>query len=74
MSFEEAATVFQDIHALTFEDPDHSDDEQREMTIGLSNSGRVLFLSYCDRGKWIRIISARKATPRERQQYAEGFL
>jgi uncharacterized protein len=71
---EEAATVFQDIKALTFEDPDHSDDEPREITIGLSSLGRVLFLSHCDRGKRIRIISARKATPKERQQYAEGFL
>jgi uncharacterized protein len=74
VSFEEAATVFQDISALTFEDPDHSDEEPRELTVGLSRSGRVLFLSHCDRGKRIRIISARKATPKERQQYAEGFL
>jgi uncharacterized DUF497 family protein len=74
VSFEEAATVFQDINALTFEDPDHSDEEPRELTVGLSRSGRVLFLSHCDRGKRIRIISARKATPKERKQYAEGFL
>jgi uncharacterized DUF497 family protein len=74
VSFEEAATVFQDISALTFEDPDHSDEEPRELTVGLSRSGRALFLSHCDRGKQIRIISARKATPKERQQYAEGFL
>jgi len=74
VSFEEAATVFQDINALTFEDPDHSDEEPREITVGLSRSGRVLFLSHCDRGKRIRIISARKATPKERQQYAEGLL
>jgi uncharacterized protein len=74
VSFEEAATVFQDINALTFEDPDHSDEELRELTVGLSRSGRVLFLSHCDRGKRIRIISARKATLKERQQYAEGFL
>lgn len=74
VSFEEAATVFQDINALTFEDPDHSDAEPRELTIGLSSSGRVLFLSHCDRGKRIRIISARKGTTTERQQYAEGFF
>ena len=74
VSFEEVATVFQDINALTFEDPDHSDEEPRELTVGLSRSGRVLFLSHCDRGKRIRIISARKATPKERKQYAEGFL
>lgn len=74
VSFEEAATVFQDINALTFEDPDHSDEEPRELTVGLSRTGRVLFLSHCDRGKRIRIISARKATPKERQQYAEGHF
>ena len=74
VSFEEAAMVFQDINALTFEDPDHSDEEPREITIGLSKMGRVLFLAHCDRGKRIRIISARKATSKERQQYAEGIL
>lgn len=74
MSFEEAASVFQDADALTFEDPDHSDDEPREITIGLSTQGRVLFLAHCDRGARIRIISARKATPKERKQYAEGLF
>lgn len=74
VSFEEAASVFQDAAALTFEDPDHSDDELREMTIGLSKRGRVLFLSHCDRRDRIRIISARKATSKERTQYAEGLI
>jgi len=46
VSFEEAASVFQDADALTFEDPDHSDDEPREITIGLSTQGRVLFLAH----------------------------
>jgi len=50
VSFEEAASVFQDAKALTFDDPDHSDEESREMTIGLSTKGRVLFLSHCERG------------------------
>ena len=74
VSFEEAASVFQDTDALTFEDPDHSDEEPREITIGLSGSGRVLFLAHCDRGVRIRIMSARKATQKERKQYAEGLL
>ena len=73
VSFEEAASVFQDATALTFDDTDHSDEELREMTIGLSTKGRVLFLSHCARGNGIRIISARKATPKERKQYAEGL-
>jgi uncharacterized protein len=74
VSFEEAASVFQDAGAVTFEDPDHSDKEPREMTIGISKQGRVLFLSHCDRGERIRIISARKATSKERKQYAEGYF
>lgn len=74
VSFEEAASVFQDAEALTFEDPDHSDEEPREITIGLSKHGRVLFLSHCQRGARIRIISARRAIPKERTQYAEGLF
>jgi len=66
--------VFQDPEALTFDDPDHSDQEPREITIGVSPRGRVLFLSHCDRGDRIRIISARKATSKERKQYAEGLI
>jgi len=73
VAFEEAASVFQDPAALTFNDPDHSDEESREMTIWLSTKGRVLFLSHCEREDGIRIISARKATPKERKQYAEGL-
>jgi uncharacterized DUF497 family protein len=73
VSFEEAASVFQGATALTFDNPDHSDEEFREMTIGLSTKGRVLFLSHCERGDGIRVISARKATPKERKQYAEGL-
>ena len=74
VSFEEAASVFQNADALTFEDPDHSDEEPREITIGVSRQGRVLFLSHCDRGERVRIISARKATAHERKQYAESLL
>lgn len=74
VSFEEAASVFQDAEALTFDDPDHSDEEPREITIGVSTRGRVLFLSHCERGDRIRIISARKATSKERKQYAEGLI
>ena len=74
VSFEEAASVFQDAGALTFEDPDHSDEEPREMTIGMSRQDRVLFVSHCDRGGRVRIISARRATLNERKQYAEGVF
>ncbi len=71
VSFAEGASVFLDPLAVTFDDPDHSDEEDREITIGVSSELRVLFVSNCARGDRIRIISARKATRRERKQYAE---
>ena len=70
VSFAEAASVFLDTMALTFDDPDHAE-EDREITIGVSTRQRVLFVSHCARGDRIRMISARKATQRERKQYAE---
>ena len=73
VSFAEAASVFLDRLALTFPDPDHSDEEDREITIGLSSKQWVLFVSHCERGDRIRIISARKATAKERSQYEQGI-
>jgi len=70
VSFAEATSVFLDQAALTFNDLDHSE-EDREITIGVSAKRRVLFVSHCAWGDRIRIISARKATRRERSQYAE---
>ncbi len=72
VSFHEAATVFGDQLALTFADPDHSDQEDRFITFGLSESGRLLLVSHTDRGHKVRIISARLATARERKIYEEG--
>jgi len=69
VSFAEAASVFLDPLALTFSDPDPSDEEDREITIAFSSRQRALFVSHCERGDRIRIISARKATRRERFQY-----
>ncbi len=69
--FTEAASVFLDPLALTFADPDHSEHENREITIGISNKERTLFVSHYLRGDRLRIISARKATKREKIQYAE---
>jgi uncharacterized protein len=57
---------------MTFEDPDHSINEQRFVTIGESRQRRVLVVAHTDRGGVIRIISARKATRRERKFYEEG--
>ena len=71
VSFTEAASVFLDPFALTFDDPDHSGEESREITIGISNKERALFVSHCLRGDCLRIISARKATKKENTQYGE---
>jgi uncharacterized DUF497 family protein len=73
VSFEEAATVFLDPLAITYSDPDHSEAEEREITIGESGKRRVVFVSHCQRGGRTRIIGARKATRKERGQYEEGI-
>ena len=66
VSFAEAASVFLDPLARTFSDPDHSDEEDREITLGSSSKQRVLFVSHCERSDRVRIISARMATRKER--------
>lgn len=73
VSFEQAATVFLDAMAMTFPDPDHSLEEEREITVGYTTGRAVVFVSHCQRGQRLRIISARKATTRERKQYEEGI-
>jgi uncharacterized DUF497 family protein len=72
VSFEEAATVFNDLLSITFPDPDHSVGESRYIIIGMSRFGQILIVSHSDRGEKIRIISARKATRQERRFYEEG--
>ena len=75
ISFEEAKTIFYDDHAVQFDDPDHSEDENRFIMIGLSYKLRVLVVSHCERDKdVIRIISARKAARHEAQYYQEGRI
>ena len=73
VSFEDAATVFLDALAVTFPDPEHSTEEDQEITIVLTTKHRVVFVSHCQRGDRTRIISARKATRKERKQYEEGI-
>ena len=72
VSFEEAASVFSDALAYTFPDPDHSFGEQRLLTFGCSKFGQLLAVSHCERGRIIRIISARKATRQERGIYEQS--
>ncbi len=69
VSFQEALTVFQDTLSLTYPDLDHSVDENRHLIIGLSSFRNVLIISHAFRDDNIRIISARKATKKERFFY-----
>ncbi|AFZ53442.1 BrnT family toxin [Cyanobacterium aponinum UTEX 3222] len=69
VSFEEASSVFNDPLSINFDDPDHSQTENRYIIIGLSSQGRCLFVSFVERGKKIRLISARLVTPKERRFY-----
>lgn len=71
VSFNEAATVFGDPLASTFSDPDHSQEESRFITIGLSNLNKILVVSHTDHHGSIRIISARRVTRHERRFYEE---
>jgi len=71
VSFEDAVTVFDDPLAVTRDDPDHSEDERRFLTIGNSKGGRLLVVCHSDRPNRIRLISARNANRRERR-YHEG--
>lgn len=71
ISFEEAQTVFKDTEALRIYDPDHSEEEERFLLLGLSSNIRMLVVCHCYRkyGEQIRIISARKATKMESLTY-----
>ena len=73
VSFEEASTVFYDEDAILFDDPDHSDTEERFNMLGISMNANLLIVCHCVRGDddVIRIISARKATKQESKQYTE---
>jgi uncharacterized DUF497 family protein len=71
ISFGEAQTVFTDPLSMTLPDPDHAEDEERFIGIGMSDTHRVLVVVYTERGQRIRLISARQATRAERKQYEE---
>lgn len=73
VSFNEAKSVIEDPLFVDFYDPDHSEEEERYIMIGQSNQNRLLVVSYTDRGKKTRLISAREATRAERNAYEEGL-
>jgi len=72
VSFEEGKTIFNDPFLFTFPNDKHSAREEHYINIGLSANGRVLILTHTERQGKIRIISCRKATPRERRFYEES--
>lgn len=72
VSFDEAATVFGDPLAVTIDDPDHSQEEQRFLTTGLSKRQRLLIVAHTARESQVRIFSAREVTRSEREQYESG--
>lgn len=76
ISFEEAKTVFEDVEALVIDDPDHSQEEERFIILGFSSRANLLVVCHCYRQSdtVIRIISARKATKTESEQYNDALL
>lgn len=74
VSFEEAASVWQDYFYVDLFDHEHSIGESRFLMIGESASSRYLIISYTERGNAVRIISARELTPRERRDYEHGHF
>jgi uncharacterized DUF497 family protein len=71
VSFQEAATVFGDPLASTHDDPDHSKEEERLITYGMTDKGRLIMVAHTDRGGTIRIISSRVMTAEERKLYEQ---
>jgi uncharacterized DUF497 family protein len=72
IDFSEASTVFTDTLSITIPDPDHSENEKRWLTMGLSSRQRLLVVVHTEDGETIRIISARLANRLERRKYEEG--
>ena len=75
LSFEEASSVFYDENAILFDDPTHSENEDRFLLIGMSSTTKICIVCHCYResDSVIRIISARQATKREEERYVKGI-
>ena len=74
ISFDEGQTVFGDPDTITLFDDQHSDVEDRFIDIGMSANGRILVVVYTENEARIRIISCRRATPKERRQYEQRHI
>jgi hypothetical protein len=72
ITFEEASTIFRDEQEVMISDPEHSAKEERFVSLGVSDQGRLLTVSYTESGEAIRIISARLATSSEHLEYVNG--
>jgi uncharacterized DUF497 family protein len=72
VTFEEAAAAFLDPVSMTVPDPDHSFEEDRFITMGVSSTRRLLVVVHTESGEALRIISAREASPKERRTYESG--
>jgi uncharacterized DUF497 family protein len=72
VEFKEAMTVFGDPLAIDLPDVDHSTSEQRYLVLGMSDRGRLLVVAFVERPPRTRLISARRASARERSSYEEG--
>jgi hypothetical protein len=72
-SFEDAATAFGDPLSVTIQDPKHSNDEDRFLLLGETQDKKLVVVAHTDRNDTIRIISARPATGREREEYEKGL-
>jgi hypothetical protein len=72
VTFQEATTIFGDMLSVTFDDPDHSVNERRLITFGVSRTDKLLVVSHTERNESMRIISVREMTKQERCMYEEG--
>lgn len=72
VGFDEALTVFADPLARIFDDPDHSEDEPREMIVGFSSKPRLLVVGFTERSERVRLVHARRATKSERKRHEEN--
>jgi hypothetical protein len=73
VSFDEGTEAFGDPLSLNMPDPDHSAHEERFLVLGLSRRGRLLVVSYAERGPRTRLLSARLASRSERRRYEEDI-
>lgn len=71
ITFEEAATIFNDPLELTISDPGHSLAENRFISVGQSSANKLIVVSFTERGGLVRLISARRPTKAERTTYEE---